>query len=289
MLLGAIIGINASLVVLRIFLTIFHSGASISSWILTSIDSLIALSTSTAICLCLYRFVKRKFPDTQELLPHFVTLIWLMILASYFTLRYASDYQTALSILVTGVLICMGWWIQSITTAAQSRRKHTLEVILSTRTSQEYQLMLRKYTHVYHGNKHVSQKFAQWRSFPSSPEFVNADVPKNYRNAINGLLFVLNYFEFLAQGVKANDLDDCLLRECFCGFIQTLEKRAFHIILEAQKADPRHFEGIVYLSKKWNGESIVEKYKSSPQNVDLGVPIPSVEETNKFLFDGKCE
>lgn len=281
MLLGILVGLDICLIFFRLFLSLSHP--ELPTYISFIFDSLMAVVTSTIITLSAHNFIHKKFPDTVELLGIFSFLIWVSLLASYFTLRYAKDYQTALSILVTGALVCMGWWIQSITSAAQSRRKHTLEIILSTRTSEVYQKKLNKYSHLYHGNTHVAKKFAQWRSFPNLPEFSNACVPDNYRNAINGLLYILNYFEFLAQGVKAKDLDDCLLKECFSGFIKDLEKKAFYLIIEAQKVNPQNFEGLIYLSKKWNGESLVEKYQNNSHNIDLGIAIPSDENIQKFL------
>lgn len=266
---------------MRVFLSLSHP--ELPTYISFSLDSLIAIITSSILTLSAHRFIHKKFPDTIELLGIFSFLIWISLLASYFTLRYAKDYQTALSILVTGALVCMGWWIQSITSAAQSRRKHTLEIILSTRTSEVYQEKLNIYSHLYHGNTHVAQKFAQWRSFPNLPEFSNASVTDEYRNAINGLLYILNYFEFLAQGVKAKDLDDCLLKECFSGFIKDLEKKAFYLIIEAQKANNKNFEGLIYLSKKWNSESFVEKYQNNSHNIDLGIPVPSDEYVKQHL------
>lgn len=55
------------------------------------------------------------------------------------------------------------------------------------------------------------------------------------------------------------------------------------MILESQKQDPAAFEGIIYLSKKWNGSSFVETHRSNPNTVELGIPYPSNEIVEKMV------
>lgn len=280
--LGMLVGILLCLVVTRCVLTL--NEVPTASWFYLVFDAGLMVAFATFFSLFSIYKISNKFPDTNSLLPLFGAIVWCLLLLAYYVLRYNDDYQTALSIIVAGSIAGMGWWIQFITSAASDRRKHTLNVVLSTRTCSEYQTHLRNYTHLWRGNRHAPKELCLWRDDPDNPKFKDANVPDDVVNAINGLLYILNFFEFLAQGIKANDLDDKLLRECFCGFLEGLERRAYFILSEAQKRDERYFEGIIFLCKRWNNEkSLIEKHRHSAPPADIGICYPSQEEVMKML------
>lgn len=272
-LLGVLIGIFITMVMARGLLV--ANTIATAPWFLIAFDAgLMVVLASTLSLFCINR-ISKKFPDTNELLPFFGVIMWILFILAYVVLRYNDKYQTALSIIVAGSIAGMGWWIQFITSAASDRRKHTLNVVLSTRTCTEYQTHLRNFTHLWRGNRHVPKELCEWRDDPDLSKFKNAQVPKDVVDGINGILYILNFFEFLAQGIKANDLDEKLLRECFCGFLEGLERRAFFILSEAQKKDERYFEGIVYLCKRWNNDkSLIEKHRHSAPPIDIGNSYP---------------
>jgi len=247
------------------------------------LDWFVVISGAAFSIHLIYCFIAKKYPDTTEFLPMFSGVFFVIVLAAYAILRYKPEYQTSLSVMVTGLLVGMGWWIQCITSAANARRSHTLSMIINSRTSAEYQSQLRASTRIYRGMRFVPAELSEWRCNPDKEEYKNAKVPDEYIDAINGLLYVLNYFEFLAQGIKFKDLDDCLLRECFSSFLQGIERRGFHMILESQKVNPAAFEGIIYLSKRWNNESLVEKYRANPNTSELGLQYPSNEIVQKIM------
>lgn len=246
------------------------------------VDAFIVLTGALVAVLAAHQFIRSKYPDTGEMLPLFCGVIWTVIVSSYVILRYEPTYQTSLSILVTGVFVGMGWWIQAITTAANARRTHTLNIIMASRTSSEYQEQTRASSKLYRSGV-VCSDLAEWRFSPNREEFKYTVVPDDINDAINGTVYVLNYFEFLAQGIKFRDLDDCLLRECFSGILAGIERRGFHIIIEAQKSEPKSFEGVIRLTKEWNGESYVEKYRANPDNTAVGMRYPSGDELHKIL------
>lgn len=246
------------------------------------IDAFMVASGALTAVMCVHQFIRSKYADTAEMLPLFSTVIWTVIVSSYVILRYAPAYQTSLSILVTGTFVGMGWWIQAITTAANTRRTHTLNIIMASRTSSEYQEQTRNSGKVYRSSA-VCAELAEWRFSPNKEEFRYTDVPEELEKAISGTIYVLNYFEFLAQGIKYRDLDDCLLRECFSVILAGIERRGFHLIIEAQKASPTAFEGVIRLTKEWNGESCIEKYRSNPDNSAIGVRYPIGSELQNIL------
>lgn len=250
------------------------------------LDLLAVVSGALFAVLAAFEFVSQRYPDTKEMLPLFSGIVWTVLVSSYAVLRYLPEYQTSLSILVTGVFVGMGWWIQAISTAANSRRSHTLNIIMASRTSSEYQQQTRASSKLYL-NSVIPPEFAEWKFQPSKEEFKHAQITDEVKEAINGTVYVLNYFEFLAQGIKYRDLDACLLRECFRDILAGLERRGFHLIIEAQKGSPRSFEGIIQLAKDWNGESIVERYRSNPENSAIGPRWPDQETINCMVDSRK--
>lgn len=279
------IGASAAAFVLLIVLRLIFSTSLQPALplIVTATEFLITFSGSLLLVFTAHDYILKRYRDTAELLPLFCAIIIIVINAGYYILRYQDKYQTALSILVTGAFVGMGWWIQAITTAANARRAHTLNIIMASRTSSEYQQQTRASSKFYRGGSIICKDLAEWRLNPSKDEFKYTDVPRDLDDAINGTIYVLNYFEFLAQGIKYRDLDDCLLKECFSGILAGIEKRGFHLIIEYQKSDPRSFEGVIRLTKEWNGESVVEKYRSNPDNSSIGTCLPAGEELQSIL------
>lgn len=281
-LLGVLVGVLVSMALARG--TLMITNITTAEWFFPAFDAGLMLVFSSAVTLYCINRISKKFPDTNELLPFFGLIVWVLLIVGYYVVRYNDSYQTSLSIIVAGSIAGMGWWIQFITSAASDRRKHTLNVVLSTRTCTEYQTHLRNFTHLWRGNRHIPKELCEWRDDPDNPKFQNANVPKEVVDGINGMLYILNFFEFLAQGIKANDLDDKLLRECFCGFLEGLERRAYFILSEAQKKDERFFEGIVFLCKRWNNDkSIIEKHRHSAPPVDIGISYPPKDEVMEIL------
>ncbi|MDQ2487679.1 DUF4760 domain-containing protein [Pseudomonas putida] len=246
------------------------------------IDIGAVFATALLFVLLAYEYILKRYPDTKEMLPLFSGVVWTVLVSSYAVLRYEPEYQSSLSILVTGVFVGMGWWIQAITTAANSRRSHTLNIIMASRTSTEYQQQTRASSKVYWTSV-IPPELAEWKFQPTKDEYRNASIPTDVAEAISGTIYILNYFEFLAQGIRYRDLDACLLRECFAGILAGVERRAFHLIIEAQKGDPRVFEGLIKLTKEWNGESVVERYRSNPDNAAIGPRYPDADKLRTML------
>lgn len=285
---GAAAGVLACLLITRAIISL---GNIVIPFSIDIIDAAIVLSGATLFVLSAYKFILEKYPDTRDMLPVFSGIVWVIIVSSYTILRYQPNYQASLSVLVTGSFVGMGWWIQAITTAANARRSHTLNIIMASRTSSEYQQQTRASSKIYISSV-IPPELAEWKFNKSKPEYKGIEVPDEIDEAISGTIYILNYFEFLAQGIRYRDLDDCLLRECFSSILAGIERRGFHIIIESQKTDPRTFEGLIQLCKAWNKESVVERYRSNPDNAALGPRYPDDNELKKIFSSqakGKSE
>ncbi|WP_417439802.1 DUF4760 domain-containing protein [Idiomarina abyssalis] len=248
------------------------------SYVLTSIGS---------VCL-IESYLKNKVPDTKSFSAIIAWVTIFLLVISYIVLRYFETYQIALSILMSMTIVVMGWWVQSVLSAKSSRKQHTLNTILDTRSSAIYQQHLERYSRLIKDYQHIHPKIAEWFHYPNKDDFSQMAVPKELKDAINGLAYVMNYFEFLALAIKQGDLDETLLKECFCGMLPKIESRAFHLIREAQSKDSRFFEAFVSLTQRWSQEnrSLILEHKSNPSDAEIGEPFPS-EEQVKEILEGK--
>jgi len=241
--------------------------------------------TAIGVTFLLRKVIVERIPDTRSFST---TVSWIMVcilVVSYFVLRHAQEYQVSLSILVSMTVVVMGWWVQSILSAKASQRQHTLNTILNTRSSDIYQRHLANYARLIKDHQHIHPKMATWFHKSYDDEFKNVSIPESLRDAMNGIVYVMNYFEFLALAIRQGDLDESLLKECFCGMLPKIERRAFYLIREAQQKDERFFEAFVNLVRDWSkdSKSLVLTYKSNPTDADIGVPFPTDEQVDKIL------
>jgi hypothetical protein len=224
----------------------------------------------------------KAYPESKNLLKSFSLIILIELILCYFTLVYQDKYQTGLSILISSSVIAMGWWIQNINHITNSRKAHTLNIMMQSRMSSAYLERLEAYTQIFKGEKFVSEELARLGDLGKTDAGVEfGDLTREIRDAYEGLRYLLNYYEFLSQGIKAKDLDEYLIRECFCGFMQTLEKKCFYVIKLAQERDKLHFDGLIWLLEKWG----LSTYKSNLEKVnpekDLGEPVNIVIKAKK--------
>lgn len=233
-------------------------------------------------------YIRRRVPDTRSFSAIIAWVTIFLLVISYVVLRYFENYQIALSILMSMTIVVMGWWVQSVLSAKSSRKQHTLNTILDTRSSTIYQHHLERYSRLIKDYQHIHPKVAEWFHYPNKDEFGKMAVPKELKDAINGLAYVMNYFEFLALAIKQGDLDEILLKECFCGMLPKIESRAFYLIREAQSKDSRFFEAFVSLTQSWSneGRSLILDHKTNPSDAEIGEPFPS-EEQMKEILEGR--
>lgn len=206
----------------------------------------------------------RRIPDIASLANTLSVIIIVILVISYVVLRYFSGYQIALSILVSMTVVVIGWCVQSILGKKASRRQHTLNTILNTRVSDIYQSRLKAYSSAITIDQYIHPTLARWFHHKSSDEFSDFEIDDDVKDALNGIVYVINYFEFIALAIEKGDIDEELFRECFRGMLPGIEKRAFHLIREAQNKDKEFFCAFVELVDKWNenGGSLVKKYQS---------------------------
>ena len=160
---------------------------------------------------------------------------------------------------VAGILAAAtGWVVTSMVNLHNARRQHTVNVLLQSRLSQAYQQRLRDVV----------------KAFPVTPKVTKLRVgdwnTQEYSEAIDGVKYLLNYFEFVAVGIRTGDLDEKTLRMSLRGILTTLCDMADVYIryqrgeLEENDGYPsnRSYEHVLWLRKRWMQLSLVARART---------------------------
>lgn len=149
---------------------------------------------------------------------------------------------------IAGILAAAtGWVVTSMVNLHNARRQHTVNVLLQSRLSQAYQQRLRDVVKTFPVTPRVTKlKMGDW------------DVSEN-AEAIDGVKYLLNYFEFVAVGIRTGDLDEKTLKMSLRGILITLCDMAEVYIryqrgeLEDNDGYPsnRSYEHLLWLRARW--------------------------------------
>ncbi|AWL70360.1 TPA: DUF4760 domain-containing protein [Serratia marcescens] len=215
-----------------------------------------------------YLVLSIKYEEIKKSLVVISTAMFLTLSIYYYLMsKISMEYQTTLSLLVSSLFICAGWWTQSTINRSSQRKSHTLNLIMNQRFSDLYMRKNDDLVKAFGMNITVhpdwSDRVFKIKDQPK-PSFQNplyASEYFSYVEGIKGLSYLLNFYEFAAVGILKGDLDDKMMKECFSGAVCRIEKRAFFLIRYSIARDPNAYENFIKLMTKWGNESLVIKYK----------------------------
>lgn len=144
---------------------------------------------------------------------------------------------------VVGVMAAVcGWLIAGIINLRNSIRQHTISTLLQSRLSATYMQYADKLS------KHYFDYEARKRADPDLQENAtdNAD--------ILALRYILNYFEFIAIGIKRGDLDEGMLRDSLRGILLKNVSMSMPWISEQQSQSAHLYENLLWLHGRWKPE-----------------------------------
>lgn len=145
------------------------------------------------------------------------------------------------SIITMGSIVAAvtGWIITSWVSLRNTKRQHTITVLLQSRLSQAYQ-------------QRMKDAIAIYPVTPNLTLFQECDLncPEK-KEAIEGIKYLLNYFEFIAVGIKYGDLDEKTLRQSMRGILNTLVTISDIYIKYSIKKYPLVYEHLLWLNNKW--------------------------------------
>lgn len=141
-----------------------------------------------------------------------------------------------------------GWMVQSFVAMRNSRKQHTMNVLLQTRLNEI-------------PAKHIKQID---KTFPNGADISYAELSKEEnRDAYESVRWILNYYEFVATGIRHGDLDENLMCDCICSQLCVFCKRADDVIRNVRSEDDRGrptiekarvLRSLRKLQRRWQGK-----------------------------------
>lgn len=142
-------------------------------------------------------------------------------------------------LLVAALAATSGWIVTSWMGVRNSVKQHTINTLLQSRLSIEYM-------------KHASTLGRHYKSF--SEQSGQQDTAQRATDGLDeeSLQYVLNYFEFIAIGIRAGDLHEGLLRGSLRSIVCRNVEMSKDWIDDCRAKSPRLYENLGWLQNRWN-------------------------------------
>jgi hypothetical protein len=150
----------------------------------------------------------------------------------------ALDDPTRLPVLSGFVGLCavlaaaLGWGVSSWVAHRTARAKHTLDIVSARFAQPAFGQALSDFNAGFLGRRIDTALVAR---------FAGSDEPRE-RAAVQGLRYLVNYFEFISVGVLMGELDDRIVRRTLRGNLNYVYDKCAFYIAEVQAANPRTLE-----------------------------------------------
>lgn len=157
---------------------------------------------------------------TQILIPIGIVATWLLAGVGLWHLAQTHlskpDSNPIALVGYSAALVALaGWMIQAWISVRNSRKQHTMNVLLQTRLNPQF---------ADHANR-ISKKF------PAGAPITYKEITKPENEAeYDSVRWVLNYYEFIAAGISHGDLDEPLMMDCICTQMSLFCGRAEDVI-----------------------------------------------------------
>jgi hypothetical protein len=202
-------------------------------------------------------------PNTNYLFSLFVVILYggLFFLLNYYPICSSSCSSSINSpsclnclnqqnlITVFGIVAAItGWIFTSWVSMRNVKRQHTMNVLLQSRLSQAYQQHMKKVVEIYLGSSGFN------------PVQINDWDQTEKKEAIEGIKYLLNYFEFIAIGIKSGDLDEGTLRNSMSVILNTLVTMSDEYIKHSKSKSRKIYRFLIPLNKRWSKPTLKEKF-----------------------------
>lgn len=155
---------------------------------------------------------------------------------------FDSKGQT-LGVLIGAAAVIIGWLFTARSQSIDSTKANTMKILMDSRFSDEYSKNLSITTKLY-----TEERKEQGDNCCLSIEKFSG-LNDDQLNSIN---YMLNYFEFIAVGIRCGDLDEQFMRQSLRTIILVNFKFYKLIIEEKQKKVPSALENLVSLVNRWS-------------------------------------
>ena len=179
----------------------------------------------------------------------FSTAAFFLIFSFHFSLFGADDRTyTAIGATLAGVVT---FTLNAIAQNRRSRTQHTIKILFDTRISQEFRIRLeRRAEHFTPGSVVDAERYFAWLNASSAVRRDSGEAQRKYESA-DALRSLLNYYEFIAVGIRTGDLDERLLRKTIRGIMCSLVADCRPIVLAEQSRNPLSYENLAWLYAQW--------------------------------------
>lgn len=178
----------------------------------------------------------------------------------------------------------MGWYVHFQASSKNNRTTNSFNLLMQTRTSAEFLKMQAAAQRVYpHGVSVPIEDIGYFSALKQSqvlnaaeaaeqagPITIELADERRKAEAVNAIKYLLNYYEFMAVGLTAKDLDENLLYETIAVNVTSVYERAEHYIAHVRKGanvnQPLAFESIEVLAKIWQGKLKDEVHDKEKQD-----------------------
>lgn len=155
---------------------------------------------------------------------------------------------TVVSVLVAAYT----FWRSAENNRNQSRKQHTVTILLESRLSTEFREVNWNRKKIYRPGEDIL--YNDWQAgytrVPLHPGQTPEKTEERYI-AAEALLFLLNYYEFLVLGIKTGDLDEELLKGTMRGLMCSLVDDARDVIAHLWHGRPKVYEHLFNLHEGW--------------------------------------
>ena len=163
--------------------------------------------------------------------------------SSFMTFNSFNNDPTATGVIIGAGAAIIGWLFTTRAQCINSNKSHAFQILMESRFSDEYSRNLVLTTKLYKDTKTTDNA-----KFPVLTWEKYENLEYNYQDSIN---YMLNFFEFIAVGIRCGDLDEKLLNSSLKGIINT-NYEFYKIIIETkQKDQPLALSNLVLLVHRW--------------------------------------
>ncbi|MEO9279584.1 DUF4760 domain-containing protein [Acinetobacter sp. WA-87] len=153
------------------------------------------------------------------------------------------DTSNTILVLLGIVAAILGWLFPARGQSLTSTRNHSIQTLMESRLSDAYTRQVELCTEIF-----VNFKKSKGENYNLTIADFNG-LDQKYKNAI---FYLLNYLEFVAVGVRFNDLDENLMRNMMKSIINANFTFFGEIIKEKQIKTPSVYEHLTALQMRWS-------------------------------------
>ncbi len=165
-----------------------------------------------------------------------VFLLWEVVAPRDSFGQFKAEHVLSIS---TALLAMCGWLFTNMISMRNLIRKHTIDTLLQSRLSSTYM----RYADIL--SRHYTDFDSRRKANPALRESPTDHVD------VHALRYILNYFEFIAIGIKRGDLDDEMLRDSLKSILRKNVEMSIHWIRRAQLDNPKLYVNLLWLHHHW--------------------------------------